>query len=311
VVAVFANQHLGKQRWSCQATGDQPLRSRCLNDRLASPASILGTRGTDHAQPRRHPIQRLADTLSDHMQCAATTRAGHVVDIESHVLPRQMIGQRPALGRPFGWLLLSRRTALLFAGKIAFNLFKSERKLIRIEALGSAAELRALQLLDDGSEALDLGVAMCKSAGDRGRDAAAVLYLGEIVEIELHVRCYSNMLIRRSSSVLVDAAFCELSRKKQTPEALWYSPVDTLEQHRELRRRQHHRAARLCRARPHELRTFDPLGEQTQPCPIPKQDLQERSILAAEDEQVARERILLQVFLDQCGEPIEPLCMSV
>jgi len=78
------------------------------------------------------------------MQCAATTRAGQVVDVEPHILARQMIGQRPAMGRPFGWRLLSRRTAPLFAGKIAFDLFESERKLIGIEALGSAAELRAL-----------------------------------------------------------------------------------------------------------------------------------------------------------------------
>jgi len=153
---------------------------------------------------------------------------------------------------------------------------------------------------------------MCESASIIANQALKKCWIaGEMVEIEQHVRCYSNTLIRRSNAVFVGAVFCELSRKKWAPEAFRRSPIDTLDQHRELRRRQHYRATRLGRAWPHELRAFDPLGEQTQPCPIPKQDLQERSILAAEDEQVARERILLQVFLDQCGEPIEPLCMSV
>src|SRR5947207_14242905 len=43
------------------------------------------------------------------------------------------------------------------------------------------------------------------------------------------------------------------------------------------------------------------------PRPIPKQDFQTRSILAAEDEQMAREGILLQVFLDQRRKSVETL----
>ena len=46
-----------------------------------------------------------------------------------------MAGQGFVTGRPFGWLLLGRPTALLFAGEIAFDLFKPERKLIGIETL--------------------------------------------------------------------------------------------------------------------------------------------------------------------------------
>jgi hypothetical protein len=71
-----------------------------------------------------------------------------VVDIEPHILARQMIGLRLAMGRPFGVLLLDPRT-VLFAREIAVEIFKPERQLVGIEALGTAAELRALQLLDD------------------------------------------------------------------------------------------------------------------------------------------------------------------
>jgi hypothetical protein len=41
------------------------------------------------------------------------------------------------------------------------------------------------------------------------------------------------------------------------------------------------------------------LGEQAQVRPIPKQNFQKRSILAAEDEQMAPERVLLQRLLHQ------------
>ena len=198
VVAIFADQHLGKQRRRRQAAGDHPLRSWRLHHSLTSPTGIFGTSSADHAQLRWYPVQHLAHALADHMQRAAATGAGHVVDIEPYILARQMVGQRFATGRSFGWLLLSRRTALLFAGEIAFDLFKSERKLIGIETLGTAAELRALQLLDDRFEALDLGVAMFDSAGNVANQAMQKYCIcREIVEIELHVRFYSNTLISK------------------------------------------------------------------------------------------------------------------
>src|SRR5579871_77633 len=46
------------------------------------------------------------------------------------------------------------------------------------------------------------------------------------------------------------------------------------------------------------------VGEQAKTVAVPEQDLQHRRLLAAERKQVARERIFLQHFLDQHGEPI-------
>jgi hypothetical protein len=141
VIAIFADQHLGQQRWCRQAAGDHPLWSWRLHHCLAGPACVFGASGADYAQLRGNPVQHLAHALADDMQRAATAVAGDVADIEPHILARQMIGQRLAMGRPFGSLLLDWRTALFFAGQIAVEIFEPERQLIRIEALGTEAEL--------------------------------------------------------------------------------------------------------------------------------------------------------------------------
>ena len=180
------------------------------------------------------------------MQRAAAAGADHVTDIEPHIRARQVIGKRSAMGRPFGWLVLDLRTALMGMGEIAVEILKSERQLIGVEALGT----RALQLFDDRFETLDLAVAALDRGGDIAHQAMQKCCIcREIAEIELHARFYSNMLIRRSKATLCDAGFCDSASQKRTPEALRCAPVDALEQHRELRRRQRHRAARFRHAR--------------------------------------------------------------
>jgi hypothetical protein len=69
-----------------------------------------------------------------------------------------MIGQRFAF-RASVVLGDDDRTALPDAGNVAVEVFKRERQLIGIKAFGAAPELRPLELLDDGLEALDLTVA--------------------------------------------------------------------------------------------------------------------------------------------------------
>src|SRR5579859_2758245 len=234
VIAVLADQHLGKQCRRCQAAGDHPLRSRSLHHCLAGPAGIFGASGADHAQLRRNPVQHLAHALSDHMQRTTTAGAGHLINIEPHVLTWQMIGQRLAMGRPFSLLFLDPRTVLLFPGEIAVEILKPERQLIGIEALGTAAELRALQLLDDGFETLDLTVAMFDSADNIANQAMQKCCIcREIVEIELHIRFYSNMLIRRSNFTLIAAGFCVSTGEKRSPESLRRAPVDAFERSEE------------------------------------------------------------------------------
>ncbi len=68
---------------------------------------------------------------------------------------------------------------------------RRERKRIRIDPLGTAAELRALQLPDDGFKALDLTVPVL----DNRRHVTHKMpqksrFAGQIVEVEPHVQIY-------------------------------------------------------------------------------------------------------------------------
>src|SRR5262249_36092016 len=83
--------------------------------------------------------------------------------------------------------------------------------------------------------------------------------------------------------------------------------VDTLDQHRELRRRERNRAAWLMHPRPHEGTTVYTLAEQAQPVSVPKQNLQNARLLAAKGKKVPGERILLQRLLHQHGKATHTL----
>jgi hypothetical protein len=63
------------------------------------------------------------------MQRGATAGAGHVIDIEPHILARQMIRQRPASRRRFEFVHHDRRSAFPDATDIAVDIFWSEREL--------------------------------------------------------------------------------------------------------------------------------------------------------------------------------------
>ncbi|KJC54179.1 hypothetical protein UP10_40660 [Bradyrhizobium sp. LTSPM299] len=77
------------------------------------------------------------------MQRAAAADADHVVDIEPHIVARQMFGQRLTVGGPFGWSVLDPRATLLGTGDIAVEVFKPEGELVGIETLGTATKLHA------------------------------------------------------------------------------------------------------------------------------------------------------------------------
>src|SRR5512133_843607 len=75
------------------------------------------------------------------------------------------------------------------------------------------------------------------------------------------------------------------------------SPVDPLQQHRELRRAQRHRP--LARLRPDEPAPLQPLAEQAETLAVPVQHLDQVAAPAAKDEQMPGERILPQHLLRQ------------
>src|SRR5580698_694 len=73
------------------------------------------------------------------------------------------------------------------------------------------------------------------------------------------------------------------------------SPVDAFEQHRELRAAQ--RDDSFVRLRPDEAAPLETFGEQAEPVAVPPEQLDEVAAFAAEDEDVARERILFKYGL--------------
>jgi hypothetical protein len=105
------------------------------------------------------------------MKRASAAIADLTLDVEQNVFARQMFwqGSAPWLRGPsFGD---DRRLIVLNAYDIAVDIFQTESQLVGINTFGTASELHALQLIDDGFEALDLGVAMVDSRGCRAPGA--------------------------------------------------------------------------------------------------------------------------------------------
>src|SRR5262249_7722683 len=308
VSAIFVDQDLREQGRRRQSTCDRALRRQRLEHRSARAAAVFGAANADHTELRGHPVQHLADTLSDRVQHAAATCAGLSANVDLDLFTRQMIGKRLAPWFPvvrFG----SRLLTSLSAGFIGLDILQAKRELVSIEALGSAAEPRPLKLLDDQLESFDLAVALLYNGGHVAHKTMQQDRIGrKIIEIELHDKSYSNLLIRSSNFAVFDARFCASSAcKRRLPGALRRAPVDAFNQHRELRRCECHRAARLAQRRPNEAAVLQPLGEQTESVPIPEQDLHRVRLLASEGEQMTRERVLLQHLLHQDCEAVEAL----
>jgi len=96
VIAIFADQDLREQRRRRQAACDRTLGRRRLRHCSASAAAVFGAANAHDAELRRHPIQHLADALSDRMRHATTAGADLRVDLDPDFFARQMIGERLA-----------------------------------------------------------------------------------------------------------------------------------------------------------------------------------------------------------------------
>src|SRR3546814_300860 len=96
-----------------------------------------------------------------------------------------------------------------------------------------------------------------------------------------------------------------LPRQQGRRGALGTPPVDAFEQHRKLRRGEAHLAG--LGDRPDETAAVHALREEAQALAVIPEQLDQIAALAAEREQRARVRTLLQNLLHQHGEPVEPL----
>src|SRR5262249_37041631 len=256
VIAIFADQDLREQRRRRQASCDRALRRRRLRHRSASAAAIFGAANADDTKLRRHPIQHLADALADRGRLTATASADRRADLDPDLFTRQMIGEW--LAPRLSILRFRPRFLRGFSARfVGLNVLQSKRKLIGIDALGPAPKLRALKLLDDQLEPVDLTLVLLNDGRHVAHKAMQQSRIRrKIVEIELHDESYANTLIRSSTFAFFHAGFRIFSASERgLPFALRRAPVDAFDQHRELRRRKRYRAAR-----------FTSEGQMKRPC---------------------------------------------
>ena len=162
-------------------------------DRPAGAATVFGAADAQHTQARRHIVQHLADRLANLMDRAATAGTGAGVDVEGHILARQVVGQAGTVVRytlgPFLSAGRLRRQIGLRPGDIGIEIFEPEGKLIGIEALGPASEPGSLKLLDNTLEAFNFVIAGLDDDRHIAHQAVQKADVGrQVLKIETHER---------------------------------------------------------------------------------------------------------------------------
>ncbi len=83
-------------RQQCRARhslGDGTLGRSGLVDRPAGAAPVFGAANAQNAQPCRHEVEHLADCLADVMERATAAGTDALINIDRHILARQMVGK--------------------------------------------------------------------------------------------------------------------------------------------------------------------------------------------------------------------------
>jgi len=196
--------------------------------------------------------------------------------------------------------------------------FQRQLELIGAELLGAPSEPVPLQLSDQEPQPLDLGVTTLDPGTRRVQLGTLALELGgetaqrhpqegrivgQPVEIERHDACCRRT--RQASST----SPARTSLRSDRGRLLWpldqhrAPPVEPLDQHRQLRRRQRDPADR--RLGPDEAAALQPLGKQ--PRAAPPDPLQPITPATAGQKQLAAERIAPPHLVHLCCRPVEPL----
>jgi hypothetical protein len=163
MIAVFADQHVGKQTRTCQSLCDRTLGCRHLMDGAAGAAAIFGAAYAQDPQASRNVVQHLADRFADLVDCTATAGADVTFDVEPHVLALKMVRHaQPADRCVHGCRSLAGRRgqAGLGTGDVSIKVFETQLQLITVEALGAPSELKTLQGLYEIAQPINLGLRM-------------------------------------------------------------------------------------------------------------------------------------------------------
>jgi hypothetical protein len=209
-------------------------------DAVTRSTTVLGPADLQYPQLRRHPVEHFAHRVFDKVQGTAAARAGRLIDAKHYFFARQMRGQRLSMRESFNdrfnrcGLLCTRKGS----AQIGVQVLKSEGELIGTQLLRSCAELSALEFADDEAKTFNFIVSLRQAARHIAHQLVQEgLIGGQILKINPHGRSYFFAVQRARKGAVISQYFKSFSRREfRLPGALWISPVDALDEHRELRR---------------------------------------------------------------------------
>ena len=186
-ITELADQHMRDHRLGGHAAIDQaakrtdatpsgqparPLRrGGNHHSTFAGPAGVTRAACDAHPQLRGHDVELLAAQFADRVQHAAAAGAVAVLDVDQHLIARQMRGQRTVVaigtGLPPLPLFVPGRVRILrglVGRKGLLQILDPELQLIGDQVFGAAAELVAQQTLYQQLQLVDFGIALLHGA---------------------------------------------------------------------------------------------------------------------------------------------------
>ena len=326
VVTKLPDEHMRQQAGPGEAAVDRQAGCRRLGDALAAAAGHFRTHMPGDAERPGHVFQYLGHVFAQTSQRAAAFRAGTGGGMFHHVArqvfrqrltfgsapPRldfRIGGRRLRLGLRFRRCFL--RDLLLEIADDQFELVDRASHLLRRRSEPLAQQLRqaSFQLLDlnrlvlqSVARGFQLGrmvILTCQQQRPQGGDVAG--QRGGIQRRKHNRIFHDRFPFRQVKSHYRNDFFS--SRHFGTPGARRHPPIDALQQHRQLRRRQKHRA--VLGLGPDEAALLEPLREQAKALPVPPQNLDQVTAAAAVDKKVTTEWVLGETILGQRSEAIE------
>ena len=285
---------------------------------LAGAAGVARAARDAHPQLRGHDVELLGAQFVDHVQRTAAARAVTVLDVDHHLVARQMRRQRAviAIGPSFAPLPLRvlpprppRPAPAWFSATVCSRSSSPNCSWSGVELLGAAAELVAQQALDQQPQLVVLGMQFRMLLRRRGDHIAQHLLqdggvVRQGVEVDLHAAMMNNAPASapalRSTSALFYPASSGLRRVTGARHSQPSSSVASCAAESAIRTRGRRR-------RPDELAVLEPLGQQAQADPVVPEQLDQPGTAATKGKQRPTERILRQALLHQHRQADHPL----
>ena len=314
----LADHHVRDQRLGRHAAVDGAVGRGGHDDgTLAAMAGVARPPGHPHPQLGGHHVELLGRQLADGVQRVAAARASAVLDVDHHLVARQVCRQGAVVaGRRLGARLARQASssgrgvlAGLVGGDGLLQLLQGELQLVGRQLLGPAAELVAGQALDQQPQLVVLGgeLALLEHAPSAASAAAWRRRRAGRRDRSAH---RDDDRRRRVAASIFRRIGGFLARQFRPPHRHRRAPLAAVEQGGQLRRRQRDPAAR-CRGRPNELALLQPLGQHAQADPVMPDQLDQPSAAAPKGEHGAVERIGRKPCCTSIANPVMPLRMSV